>query len=351
MKQYLYYLLTLLAMPVLIHSCKSKPSAEKKLEELEKAKTEFVKTGSVERLDPVMDDIIPPGELPEIIAEGFSWTEGPLWLPDQEMLLFSVIPENIVYQWSEKGGLKEYLKPSGYTDTVQRGGEVGSNGLLLDPDGHLILCQHGDRRMARMDAPLDDPRPDFTTLADNFRGARFNSPNDAVYNSSGDLLFTDPAYGMELRFKDPKREMKYAGVFKLTSEGELNLLTDQMPAPNGIGLSTDESKLFVANSGGGDQSFWMVFGINKDGSLDEGRLFHDCSTAGENDPGAPDGLEVRDDGVIFATGPGGVWIFTENGRHLGTVKTGQRTSNCTVGDEGKYLYMTVHMYVMRIRLK
>ena len=333
------------------NACKNKSQAEKKLNELEKAKPEYTKTGSVERLSPALDDIIAPGEFPEIIAEGFNWTEGPVWLPEQDILLFSDIPENSIYQWSEKDGLKLYLKPSGYTDTIARGGETGSNGLLLDPEGRLVLCQHGDRRMAWMDASLAKPEPNFKTLADNWQGKRFNSPNDAVLSSKGDLYFTDPAYGMELRFKDPRREMDFTGVFKLSAEGQLTLLTDRMTAPNGIGLSPDESKLLVANSGGGDQAIWMEYGFNKDGSLNEGRIFHDTSDKKEGEKGAPDGLEVRKDGVIFATGPGGVWIFSAEGEHLGTVKTGQATSNCTLDEEGRYLYFTADMYIMRIRLK
>jgi gluconolactonase len=156
---------------------------------------------------------------------------------------------------------------------------------------------------------------------------------------------------MELRFKDPKREMDFTGVFKLSAEGQLTLLTDRMTAPNGIGLTPDESKLLVANSGGGDQAIWMEYGFNEDGSLNEGRIFHDTSDKEEGEKGAPDGLEVRGDGVIFATGPGGVWIFSPEGEHLGTVKTGQATSNCTLDDEGRYLYLTADMYIMRIRLR
>ena len=224
-----------------LDSCKSKSSAEDKLAALENEKTEFVSTGSVDRISPLLDEIIPPGELPEIIAEGFNWIEGPLWLPEQDILLFTDIPENSIFQWSEKDGLKLYLKPSGYTDTITRVGETGSNGLLLDNEGRLVLCQHGDRRMAWMDAPLDSPEPNFVTLTDNWKGKRFNSPNDAVFNSHGDLFFTDPAYGMELRYSDPRREMDFTGVFKLSAEGELTLLTDQLTAPNGIGLSARRS--------------------------------------------------------------------------------------------------------------
>jgi gluconolactonase len=311
----------------------------------------FVRTGSVERLDPLLDNIIAPGELPEIIASGFEWAEGPVWLTKQKILLFSDIPVNSVYQWSEKDGLKLYLKPAGYTDTTSRGGEVGSNGLLVDRVERLVLCQHGDRRIARMDARLDNPEPRFVTLADKWQGKRFNSPNDAVYNSRGDLFFTDPPYGMEKGFEDPKREINFTGVYKLSAEGELTLLTDKMTAPNGIGFSPDESRLYVANSGEGDNCIWMEYSFRKGRSLEDGRIFANASLEAKTNPGAPDGLKVRKDGMIFATGPGGVWIFSPEGKHLGTVKTGQATSNCAFGDEGKYLYITADMYLMRIRLK
>lgn len=316
----------------------------------QKSSHEYPKTGSVDRFHPSLDKIIAPGERPEIIAEGFDWSEGPLWLPKQEILIFSDIPKNSIYQWSEKDSLKLYLKPSGYTDTIPRGGETGSNGLLLNPQGKLVLCQHGDRRVALMDAPLNAPAPLFTTLISNWDNKRFNSPNDAVFSNSGDLYFTDPAYGLEFRYKDPKREMDFTGVFKLSVEGEISLLTDQLSAPNGIGLSPDQKNLYVANSGGGDKSIWMIYDLMEDGSLANGKVFHDASVASDTLRGAPDGLVVRNDGIIFATGPGGVWIFNPEGENLGIVKTGQATSNCTLDSDDQYLYMTADMYLMRIKL-
>ncbi len=340
---------------VLITGCTQPGKTKKENGESENRKTgidtiEFLKTGSVDRFQPELDQIIAPGVRPEIIAEGFDWSEGPLWLPEQNMVIFSDIPNNSIFQWSEKGGLKLYLKPSGYTDTIQRGGETGSNGLLLDSRGRLILCQHGDRRVARMNAPLDHPKADFTTLVDQWDGKRFNSPNDGVFSRNGDLYITDPAYGMELGYDDPKREMDFTGVFRLNENGETVLLTDQMSAPNGIGLSPDERVLYVANSGGGEKSVWMAYHISEDGSLTNARIFHDASIASDTLRGAPDGLAVRNDGIIFATGPGGVWIFNPEGGHLGTVRTGEATSNCTLDSDNQYLYMTADMYLMRIEL-
>lgn len=310
---------------------------------------EYPKTGSIERLDPRLDQIIAPGVLPEIVADSFDWSEGPLWLPEQQILIFSDIPKNTVYQWSEEGCLKLYLSPSGYTGDLRRGGETGSNGLLRDPMGRLVLCQHGDRRMARMDAPLDNPESKFLTLADNWKGKRFNSPNDAVYNSKGELFFTDPAYGMEMGWEDPKREIDFAGVYKLNNEGEVTLLTDTLQAPNGIGFSPDESRLYIASSG--NDASWYEYGIAYDGSLQDGKLFFNAKEFKKTRKGSPDGLVVRDDGIIFASGPGGILIFTAEAEHLGTILTGQATSNCTLDTNGEYLYMTADMFLMRIRLK
>ncbi|MCK5137340.1 MAG: SMP-30/gluconolactonase/LRE family protein [Bacteroidales bacterium] len=246
-------------------ACNRSIPSDKGNSKKESGTIKYSRTGAVDRFHPALDKIIEPGELPEIIAEGFEWSEGPLWLPEQEMVIFSDIPENSIFQWSEKDGLKLYLKPSGYTDTIPRGGETGSNGLLLDQQGGLVLCQHGDRRMARMIAPVSKPEADFATIVDRWEDKRFNSPNDAVFSKNGTLYFTDPAYGMELRYKDPKREMDFTGVFMYDTDGIITLLTDQLSAPNGIGLSPDESQLYVANSGGGGRPIWMVYGFTEDG--------------------------------------------------------------------------------------
>jgi gluconolactonase len=307
-------------------------------------------TGSVDRLVPELDGVIAPGERPEILAEGFEWSEGPLWLPGQDRVIFSDVPENVIFSWSEKEGLQRYLEPSGYTDTLSRGGETGSNGLLLDGKGQLVLCQHGDRRMAVMDTPPDHPEPVFRTLAGSYQGKRFNSPNDAVFSRNGTLYFTDPAYGMELRYDDPRREMDYTGVFRLDPAGTVSLEVDSLSAPNGIGLSPEEDRLYVANSGMQSGLVWMVYDVEADGSLSDGRLFYDAGMAADSLQGACDGLAVRSDGIIFATGPGGVWVFEPGGSHLGIVRTGQATSNCTLDTDERYLYITADMYLMRIRL-
>ena len=344
MKRISLYLLIVFSMA----ACKPKTTGGN-LEAQDAGRQTVADVWSVERLDPRMDEIIAQGVLPEILADSFNWSEGPLWLPTEQILIFSDVPENTVYQWSKSDGLKLYLKPSGYTDTLRRGGETGSNGLLRDPQGRLVLCQHGDRRMALMEAPLSRPVPKFITLADKWQGKRFNSPNDAVYSSKGELFFTDPAYGMELRWEDPNREIDFTGVFKLTANGEVQLLIDSLPAPNGIGLSPDETKLYVASSG--EDASLYEYRIMEDGSLSDGKLFFDARALKHSRRGSPDGLVVRDDGIIFASGPGGILVFTPEAKHLGTILTGQATSNCTLDEKNKYLYITADMFLMRILLE
>ncbi|TMI82045.1 MAG: SMP-30/gluconolactonase/LRE family protein, partial [Bacteroidetes bacterium] len=189
--------------------------------------------GTIERIDPGLDSIIDSGAKAEVIAEGFDWSEGPVWIESQKMLLFSDVPQNIVYKWTEEKGKEVYLTPSGYTDSMKRGGEMGSNGLLLDPSGNLVLCQHGNRQVARMDAGLRDPRPKFISIANNYQGKKFNSPNDAVYNSDGELFFTDPPYGLEKQLQDPKKEISFQGVYKVEKDGKIILLIDSLTRPNG----------------------------------------------------------------------------------------------------------------------
>ncbi len=328
---------------LLVISCKQKPS-----ESVEEPVAEVTPSGPViNRVDSQLDQFISPEAKVEILAEGFDWTEGPLWLEQEQMLIFSDIPPNSVYSWDPQNEVQVYLKPSGYTGEAERGGEVGSNGLLLSPEGKLVLCQHGDRRMAMMNAPLDNPQPDYTTIVDNYQGKKLNSPNDATYSSSGDLYFTDPPYGLEKNIDDPLKELDFQGVYRFDSNGTLHLLTDKMTRPNGIALSVDETKLYVANSDP-KQAIWMEFNINESGAIDEGRIFFDATSEVGKTKGLPDGLKVHPSGILFATGPGGVWIFSPEGNHLGTIETGQATSNCAFGNDNRYLYITADMYLMRV---
>jgi gluconolactonase len=304
----------------------------------------------IERLDPALDRLVASDAVIEVLSQGYSWSEGPVWVKDGGYLLFSDVKENTVHRWKQGEGAKPYLKPSGYTGATPRGGEMGSNGLTLDSTGHLVLCQHGDRRVARMEAALSNPQPTFTTLADRYQGKRFNSPNDLVFKSNGDLYFTDPAYGMEKQFDDPGREMDYAGVFRRSVSGEVTLLTRDMTRPNGLAFSPDEKLLYVGQS---DQAaaIWRVFNVKPDGTIDAGRVLFDATALGKTRKGLPDGMKIDTEGNLFATGPGGVLVISPQGKHLGTIMTGQATSNCAFGDDGHMLYITADSFVMRVHLK
>jgi gluconolactonase len=306
----------------------------------------------IERLDPALDRLIASDAKIETLGEGYDWTEGPVWVKNGGYLLFSDIPKNIVHRWKQGEGVRPYLQPSGYTGKEPRGGETGSNGLILDAQGRLVLCQHGDRRMARMEAPLDSPKPQFTTLADRYEGKRFNSPNDAVFRSNGDLYFTDPAYGMEKQWEDPKREIPFAGVYRRTASGEVTLLTKDMTRPNGLAFSPDEKRLYVAQSDP-SSAIWRVFDVKSDGTIENSRVLLDLTTMvkAKTRPGLPDGLKIDTEGNLFATGPGGVLVISPEGKHLGTILTGQATSNVAFGDDGRTLYITADMFLMRVRLK
>jgi gluconolactonase len=306
--------------------------------------------GEVERLDPALDALVPADATMEIIVDGLDWCEGPLWIPaDGGFLVFSDIPPNTIYRWDARGGKSVYLHPAGYTGTTPRGGEAGTNGSTLDSEGRLVLCQHGDRRLARMDAPFDDPQPSYVTVADRYDGKRFNSPNDAALHSSGAIYFTDPPYGLEKNMDDPAKELPYQGVYRVTPDGEVTLLTKELERPNGIAFSLDEKTLYVANSHG-PRPIWMAFPVKDDGTLGEGRVFFDASELAKSRRGAPDGLEVDEHGNLWATGPGGVLVISPEGKHLGTLVTGQATSNCAFGEDGKTLFITADSYVLRIPL-
>ena len=304
----------------------------------------------IERLDPALDRLIAPDAKIETLAEGYDWVEGPVWVKDGGFLLFSEVKRNTVHRWKAGEGAKPYLKPSGYTGAPPRGGEMGSNGLTLDSSGRLVLCQHGDRRVARMDAPLTDPKPAFTTLADRYQGKRVNSPNDLVFHSNGDLYFTDPPYGMVKQFEDPDREIPYQGVFRRSRDGTVMLLTRDMTRPNGLAFSPDERRLYVAQSDP-QAAIWRVFDMKPDGTLGASRVLFDATSMVKTHKGLPDGMKIDTEGNLFATGPGGVLIISPAGKHLGTIVTGQATSNCAFGDDGRTLYMTADMYLMRVRLK
>lgn len=303
----------------------------------------------IESLDESFHSIIHDTARVEIIAEGFNWSEGPLWLDAYGTLLFSDVPENTIYKWSEQTGKQIYLKPSGYTGAAKRGGETGSNGLLLDSNDRLVLCQHGNRQIAVMDAPVNDPKPNFKALAANYQGKKFNSPNDAVLRSNGDIFFTDPPYGLEKNMEDPLKEIPFQGVYKVTPAGQVTLLIDSITRPNGIAITRDEKSLIVANSDS-KKKIWYAYDFGPNDSLINPRIFYDATSDSEKQ-GAPDGLKIDRNGNVFATGPGGVWIFNSEGLALGRIKFPESTSNVALSGDEKTLFITADMYVLRVKMR
>jgi len=259
--------------------------------------------------------------------------------------LFTDVPENKLYRWDETNGLSVFLNPSGYTGYAPNEKKAGGNGLILDADGNLFIAQHGDRRIAKVTAPLDKPGA-FTTIVDRFEGKRFHSPNDLILHSNGDLYFTDPPYGLK-GDKDPLRELKTNGVYRLSKEGKISLIYDQLNRPNGLALSPDEKTLYVANSDA-KRNLWLAFDLT-DGKLLNERVFFDATSIDR--PGLADGMKVNKKGYVFATGPGGVLVFNPQGKHLGTILTEERTANCAFNEDESILYMTSHRYLTRIQLK
>jgi gluconolactonase len=249
----------------------------------------FPTIGEVIRVDPEIDSLIAKNSKIEVIGDGFVWAEGPVWIKDKEggHLLFSDIPRNSVMKWKENKGVSLFLKPSGYTGPTEYGNEPGCNGLLLDSKGRLVSCEHGDRRIS-----VITKGGGKRTLVDNYKGKRLNSPNDACYNAAGDLYFTDPPYGLPNRFNDPRRELDFCGVYRLSKSGQLTLLTKEMTRPNGIAFSPDEKHLYVAQSDP-KAAIWKKFPVNDDGTLGKGKLFYDATDDVGKLPGLPDGLKVE----------------------------------------------------------
>jgi gluconolactonase len=306
--------------------------------------TNFPTIGTIHRFDAELDAILPADARIEVIASGFDWSEGPVWVAeDGGYLLFSDIPRNSIYKWKEKEGISLWMKPSGYTGVADYGREPGSNGLTFDKQGRLTLCEHGDRRIARVEA-----NGGKRTLADHYQGKRLNSPNDLVYKSDGTLYFTDPIYGLPQRENDPMRELDFCGVFRLTDDGNLTLLTDKMTRPNGVAFSPDERTLYVSNSDP-EHAVWMRYPVQDDGSIGAGSMLFDATSMVGTHPGLPDGFKVDRDGNLWATGPGGVYVIGPEGKLLGRLETGEATSNIAWGNDGSVLYITSDMYICRVQ--
>ena len=311
--------------------------------------------GQVVRLDARLDNLIPKDARIEVLASGFVWAEGPVWVKPRagqagNFLLFSDVPQNTIYRWTEKEGITSFLKPSGYTGLPPYSDEPGANGLTIDKQGRLISCEHGDRRVSAMPLTGGGGKQ---TLADRVDGKRLNSPNDVVAHSNGSYYFTDPPYGLPTRENDPSRETQLFGVYRVAPTGSgsftTTLVVGDLTRPNGVALSADEKTLYVAQSDPA-RPVIMAYPLRADGFPGAGRVFFDASTlAKQGLAGAPDGLKTDRDGNVWSTGPGGVLVISPGGELLGRIETGERTANCAWGNDGSTLYLTADRFLCRIR--
>ena len=306
------------------------------------------KIGSLEFLDPRMEDLIDKNAKIELLAEGFDWAEGPVWVDRLNGVLFSDVPNNKVYMWNEKKGLSIFLEPSGMTNYSPTNKTDGSNGLALDKNGNLILCQHGDRTVARL-KKWNFKKPSFDIIVEKYEGKRLNSPNDLVFDKSGSIYFTDPPYGLKIQDDDPLKELNFNGIYRWSESKGIELLSKSMKRPNGIILSEDEKTVYVGNSDK-DNNVIIAFDNNKNGLVNE-RVFFDGNKLSKNRVGLFDGLKLHSSGIIFTTGPGGVLLLDSKGKHLGTIMPGKATANCAFDSDESYLYLTSDNVLARIKLK
>jgi gluconolactonase len=293
-----------------------------------------------------LDRLVSPGLKIERLADGFTWSEGPVWIGEGDYLLLSDVPANTMYRWSEKDGLSVFLKPSGYAgDEPDIFREPGSNGLSNGPGNSILMADHGNRAVARLDLATKTK----TFLATHYQGKRFNSPNDLVMASDGSIYFTDPPYGLEGLNESPHKELPYNGVFRLLVSGEVELLDDGLTFPNGVILSPDETILFVSVSDP-EAPIIHAYDVGPDGSVSGRRVFADMSDLAEQGrAGLPDGMAIDVEGNLFATGPGGVHVFTPAGDRLGTIDTGTKIANCTFGEDGRTLFLASSDFLARVR--
>jgi len=301
----------------------------------------------IEIYDSIALNFLDPNANIEILAEGFYWSEGPLWINELQSVIFSDVPANKIYQWNETNGLSIYLESAGHSGNENKDSDKGPNGLILDQENKLVICQHGDRRIARLNAAIKNPQAQFLTIADLYKGKQFNSPNDLAMDDAGNIYFTDPPYGQP---ENKTGEMGINGVFKASPNKDVALLIDSLSMPNGIALSLDNKTLYINQSDPNNPVLYS-YDIATDGSLENGKILFDFLLLAKNNKGLPDGLKIHTSGNIFATGPGGVHIISPEGKQLAAIKTVKATANCAFDTDHKYLYMTTTDLLMRVRLK
>ena len=299
-------------------------------------------SAQIRKASPALDQIVPAGAKIEKLSGGFKFTEGPLWM-HEGYLLFSDIPANVIRKWTPAGQVSVFLTPSGFNGTgAPEGAFIGSNGLTLDKQGNLLICQHGNGQLVRREK---DGK--LTVLAGKYEGKRLNSPNDVVVKSDGSIYFTDPPYGFPKEDDDPAKQLTFNGVYRLAG-GKLQLLYKDLSRPNGIAFSPDEKTLYVGNSDE-KKKIWMKFDVKPDGGIVNGKLFYDVTS--QTGDGNPDGMKVDTKGNLYCTGPGGIWIFSAAGTLLGNINPPETPANLAWGDaDGKTLYITARTGLYRIKL-
>ena len=297
----------------------------------------------VTRLDPAMDTIVGPNPKIFKLADGFKFTEGPIWVRDGGYLLFSDPNSNIIYKYTKDGDLSVFRQPSGYEGAdIAEYGQPGSNGLTLDKQGRLTINEHGNHRVTRLEKDGS-----VSVLADRYEGKRLNSPNDLVYKSDGALYFTDPPFGLPKFFDDPRKELAYSGVFRVF-DGKLQLVSTDLKGPNGLALSPDE-KYFYLTNWDEQKKVVMRYEVKPDGSLANGQVFFDMTSALGED--ALDGMKVDQQGNLYVSGPGGLWVLSPAGKHLGTIIAPKHVHNMAWGDDdGRTLYLCGRSGLYRMRL-
>lgn len=304
--------------------------------------------GKIRRLSAELDAVVAHDAVIEKIAEGFVWSEGPVWVRDGGYLVFSDVPANIMYRWSEEDGASVFLKPSGYDGPPTKiFREPGSNGLALDASGALLVCDHGNRAISKVDLKTRKK----TILLDRYQGKRFNSPNDLAVARSGAIYFTDPPYGLEGLNASPVKEAAFNGVYLRRPDGAVAVLDDTLTFPNGLALTPDEKRLYVSVSDP-DGPVIMAYDLGADGLSVKASVFFDAMALHQaGGPGLPDGMCLDTEGRLYATGPGGVLVITPTGDLVGVVETGRPVANCAFGEDGHTLFLTSDDILARVRLK
>ena len=308
--------------------------------------------GKIEWYEKSAAKLIDSNAIIDVIGKGFSWAEGPLWISGENRLLFSDVPTNKIFQWKNGDIPHVYLTPAGYTGKNKRTGEIGSNGLALDNNGKLLICQSGNREVVRLNTTIDSPAPRFTTLASAYNGKKLNSPNDLVVDKKNNIYFTDPIYGLPKGEKDPDRELPFEGVYKISAAGKLSLLIDSIPRPNGIAFSADEKTLYVASSDDYKPA-WYAYALDEKGNIKSGHVLLNAFPRTEKAAvkQKPDGFKIDKYGNIFSAGPDGINIISPGGKLLGLIRVyNRRTSNCSFSATKDTLYVTASDLVLRVIL-